>query len=205
MARRDAQKTRECILNTAIQEFAEKGIHGTRVDEIAQRSGYNKGMIYAYFGSKEDLYKEVLHTVFGVFADAEREVLMAEREPVQHIESLICFYFDYAQSNPVYVNLLLWENLNNGVYINETDYGIARKPSFDQMSEIIQSGQVSGAFKSDIDVQQFLLSAIMLPFSYFSNKYTLSKLLGTDLYSEESLVERKKSVTAMLLEVLLNK
>lgn len=36
---RDSQKSREDILNAAEQEFAEKGIYGSRIDEIARQAG----------------------------------------------------------------------------------------------------------------------------------------------------------------------
>ena len=49
---RDAEATREEVLKAAITEFAEKGLHGARVEEIAARTATSKHMIYYYFGSK---------------------------------------------------------------------------------------------------------------------------------------------------------
>ena len=62
---RDSKKTKEAILQAAELEFAEKGIYGARVDEIAAKAGVNKRMIYEYYGNKEELYKTVLATVYG--------------------------------------------------------------------------------------------------------------------------------------------
>lgn len=47
--------TKEKILDAASELFAEKGIHKTRVDEIAERAGVAKGTIYLYVKKKEDL------------------------------------------------------------------------------------------------------------------------------------------------------
>lgn len=55
-----ADATRRHILEAALAEFAEKGLAGARVDEIAARADANKRMIYAYYGSKEDLWLAVL-------------------------------------------------------------------------------------------------------------------------------------------------
>ena len=55
-----AAATRQRILDAALAEFAEKGLAGSRVDEIAARAGANKRMLYAHFGSKEELWMVVL-------------------------------------------------------------------------------------------------------------------------------------------------
>src|SRR5205823_9229599 len=44
------------ILNVAGQVFAGVGYHSASMDEIAERAGVSKPMLYAYFGSKEGLY-----------------------------------------------------------------------------------------------------------------------------------------------------
>jgi AcrR family transcriptional regulator len=50
---RDAEATREAILQVATEEYARVGLHGARVEEIASRTATSKHMIYYYFGSKE--------------------------------------------------------------------------------------------------------------------------------------------------------
>ncbi|WP_053738268.1 TetR/AcrR family transcriptional regulator [Nocardia sp. NRRL S-836] len=57
---RDREATKAKLLEAALAEFAAHGIAGARVDRIAAKAGCNKAMIYAYFGSKEDLFDEVL-------------------------------------------------------------------------------------------------------------------------------------------------
>ncbi|NDG49151.1 MAG: TetR/AcrR family transcriptional regulator, partial [Rhodospirillales bacterium] len=59
-----AAATRARILDAAFVEFAEKGLAGARVDEIAARAGANKRMLYAHFGSKEALWLEVLEATY---------------------------------------------------------------------------------------------------------------------------------------------
>ncbi|HEV2656802.1 MAG TPA: TetR family transcriptional regulator, partial [Ktedonobacteraceae bacterium] len=56
----DAEKTREAILSAAETLFAERGFDGTSVDAIAGQAGYNKSLIFQYFGDKLGLYSQVL-------------------------------------------------------------------------------------------------------------------------------------------------
>src|SRR5258708_81492 len=53
---RDAEVTREAILEAAEMVFAREGFDGARIDTIAAESGYNKSLIFHYFGGKEGLY-----------------------------------------------------------------------------------------------------------------------------------------------------
>ena len=51
---------RSLILDAAVRVFARKGYHTSRVGDIAEEAGIAHGLLYHYFGSKE----EVLETVF---------------------------------------------------------------------------------------------------------------------------------------------
>src|SRR5690242_10400109 len=57
---RNAEATREKILEAAMAEFSAYGIAGARVDRIAQAAGCNKNLIYIYFENKETLFTTVL-------------------------------------------------------------------------------------------------------------------------------------------------
>lgn len=50
-----AQQTRQHILNTALQLFADQGYQKTTLREIANRAGISLGLTYRYFSRKEEL------------------------------------------------------------------------------------------------------------------------------------------------------
>lgn len=199
---RDSQKTREAILNAAEAEFAEKGIYGTRVDEIAAKAEVNKRMIYEYYGNKEELYKTVLIKVYSRLSIKEINVLSEEMECTDAIKKIIRLYFNYLSNNPTYVSLILWENLNKGRFIESIDFREIKDPAFDLMRKVVNKGKTSGVFKSDVDPEQFILSLLTYTFSFFSNRYTLSKLLGRKLDDEESIRRRLENVTEMFLDYM---
>src|SRR5438876_1319725 len=70
--KRRGETTREAILTAAEVVFAEHGFDGARVDTIAEVSGYNKTLIFRYFGDKLGLYTAVLKR-----ADQEMSDLLA--------------------------------------------------------------------------------------------------------------------------------
>ena len=53
------------ILDAALQEFAEKGYAGARMDDIARRAGVTKGTIYLYFENKEAVFKTLVRDSIG--------------------------------------------------------------------------------------------------------------------------------------------
>jgi AcrR family transcriptional regulator len=55
-----AAATRRRILQAAAEEFAERGIAGTRIERVTQAARTNKAQLYAYFGSKDGLFDAVM-------------------------------------------------------------------------------------------------------------------------------------------------
>jgi len=56
---RDADRTKQRLLEAAVEEFAALGIAGARVNRIAEAAETNKAMIYAYYGNKDQLFDAV--------------------------------------------------------------------------------------------------------------------------------------------------
>ena len=54
------EERRTAILKAALSEFYEKGLVGSRLDDIAQAAGISKGTLYLYFDSKEDLFRGLI-------------------------------------------------------------------------------------------------------------------------------------------------
>ena len=62
---KEKDDTRRAILAAAKTEFADKGFSGARMSTIAKTANANQALIHYYFCSKENLYKEVLDSLFG--------------------------------------------------------------------------------------------------------------------------------------------
>jgi AcrR family transcriptional regulator len=58
------------ILDAAVRVFSECGYHNASMDEISDVAGVSKPMIYAYLGSKEDLFAACIHREAARLLDA---------------------------------------------------------------------------------------------------------------------------------------
>ena len=199
---KDSQKSKEDILFAAESEFSEKGIYGTRVDEIAAKANINKRMIYEYFGNKEELYKAVLVNVYSRLSRLEIILFTENLSSIDAIKKIIKLYFNFLRDNPTYVNLILWENLNKGRYIHDIDFSNIKDPTFEMLRKIIIKGKAEKIFRDAVDTEQFIISLLTYSFSYFSNRYTLSKLLAFEFDLDENIKKRIENVTEMFLKFL---
>lgn len=115
----NAEGARKAILDAAEEAFANSGYSGARVDEIARRAGYNKGLLFRYFTDKLTLYKEVLKRADQETNDLRARVLAPlftdrniTRDPNRFrvfLENMIRANFDYLVDHPHILNILLWE------------------------------------------------------------------------------------------------
>ena len=55
-ARKTKEVRREEILDAALIEFADKGLHGASTDDIARRAGISQPYVFRLFGTKRDLF-----------------------------------------------------------------------------------------------------------------------------------------------------
>ncbi len=103
---RNAEATRERILEAALAEFSAHGIAGARVDRIAQAAKCNKNLIYIYFEDKESLFKTVL---------GKHLMRVHEEYPFtpDDLPGYAAKVFHFAMTNPDLLRLLAWSTLEN--------------------------------------------------------------------------------------------
>ena len=59
-----SEERKDQILDAASEVFAEKGVHESRMDDIAVKSGLSKGALYWYFKSKDDILIAIFDRMF---------------------------------------------------------------------------------------------------------------------------------------------
>jgi AcrR family transcriptional regulator len=53
-------RTRELVLDSALETFRRDGFHQASIDEIAEAAGFSRGAVYSSFANKEDLFLALL-------------------------------------------------------------------------------------------------------------------------------------------------
>jgi AcrR family transcriptional regulator len=196
----DADETRNNILEVAAREFADKGLSGARIDEIAEKTASSKRMIYYYFGGKDELYRAVLERSYGQIRaredEASFETLPADKALIAQIEHT----FDYHVDHPEFVRLVMNENIHHGEHIGHVEGLKARNKSvIASLQAIIDKGVAEGLFRAGIDPVDLHMSISALCFYNVSNRYTFASNFGVDMSAPEMLAKRRKQVAEIIL------
>jgi AcrR family transcriptional regulator len=199
----DADETRNNILEVAAREFADKGLAGARIDEIAEKTNSSKRMIYYYFGGKEELYRAVLERAYALIRSREEEASdqLHELTAEQALRAQVEQTFDYHASNPDFVRLVMNENIHHGEHIGHVPGLKERNRSIiAQLRAIIDKGVAENVFRPDVDPVDLHMSISALCFYNVSNRYTFHANLGVDMGSAEALAKRRAQVAEIILD-----
>jgi TetR/AcrR family transcriptional regulator len=90
---------RSTIMDAALEFFSLYGIHGTSLDQVAERADVSKTNLLYYFPSKEGLYVAVLKGILDVWL-APLKALRADQEPLQAIREYIRLKLDVSRHHP---------------------------------------------------------------------------------------------------------
>ncbi|MGC3994269.1 MAG: TetR/AcrR family transcriptional regulator [Propionicimonas sp.] len=92
---------REQLIDVARALFAERGLEGTSVEEIAAHAGVSKPVVYEHFGGKEGLYAVVVDREVRTLHDAIRTAITTPRAtPRALIELGTLALLDYIDDHP---------------------------------------------------------------------------------------------------------
>lgn len=196
---RDAAAARANILAVATDEFSKKGLSGSRVDEIAERTHTVKRMIYYYFGSKEGLYRAVLERAYEAIRSLEASLDLDALPPDQALRELVRTTFDYHNKHPEFVRLVMNENIHHGDHIGRLSNIKARKGTvLTMLRKLIDRGVALRVFRKDLDPIELHMSISALCFYNVSNRYTFSRIFDKDMTSPRALAARRDIVVDMV-------
>jgi len=200
---RNADRSQRDILSAALQEFAEFGLGGARMDRIAERAGVNKRLIYYYFEHKESLFTAVLEHAYENIRGEERQLNLTQIEPVEAIRRLIAFTWNYYIEHPEFLTLLNSENLHRARHLKQSSKAQSlNSPLIEALAGVLERGLRARVFRAGVDPVQLYISIAGLSYFYLSNVHTLSTIFGRELLGAKARVERLSHMTDLVLGYL---
>lgn len=131
---RSTDELRGEILAAARTEFAQYGLAGARIDRIARAAAASKERLYAHFGDKETLFREV------VVADGAEFLAAAPLRP-DAVAEFVGEVYDLARTHPEHFRMIDWARLE-GFALNPPDGGELNGPA--QALAVIRQAQDDG-------------------------------------------------------------
>ena len=180
-----AEKTRSNILKAARNLFSEHGFAGNSMDSIAIAAKANKQRIYAYFGSKKDLFEAVLLDVFAESAETFEKFSAGIEVGVSNITfELSQYYQSLHVQKPEFQRLLTWANLENA--IDPAVLASVRRKENDCLRKWFDGEQQALRIRSGIAFESWLLTVMGTAYFASSNAKTLRNTLGESFFSADA-------------------
>ena len=207
-APRDPERTKANILAVAKKEFADRGLHGARVDAIAARTRTSKRAIYYYFGggksarnnAKDQLFTAVLEKAYADIRAAEEQLVLDDLEPQAAILKLVEFTFDYYDAQPHFIRLETIENIFHGRHMRKSRaIGELTTTIIAKLDGVLARGREQGLFGAAVNGVDLHLVITSFCFFRASNHFTFGHIFQRDLTSEEE----KQRLKRVLGEVVL--
>ena len=144
---------RRLILDAAIRVFAKQGFHACRVSDIADEAGVAYGLVYHYFGSKEEILNTLFTERWQVMLDAIAEIDAKQDVPARDKLYLVAsFIIDSYRIDPDLMKVIIVE-----VTRAANSFGRAHLPTireaYDGIAKIVEDARDAGEFKPEISSQ----------------------------------------------------
>jgi len=94
-----AAERRQQLLDVALESFSKQGFHQTSMNDIADAAGVTKPVLYQHFGSKRDLFLELLRELGGRLREAVGKAAVEAGGPRQQVENGMRAYFRWVQEH----------------------------------------------------------------------------------------------------------
>jgi AcrR family transcriptional regulator len=150
-------------------------------------------MIYYYFKSKEGLYRAVLEEAYRGIREAEKTLDLAHLPAKEAVAELVSFTFDYYQSHPEFVALVVAENQAGGRHIRKMQRIRRLNASIvDTIAAVLERGRADGTLRADIDPIDVHMTIAALGWFEIANRHTFGYLFRRDFAAAET-VERDRA------------
>ena len=188
------------ILDAALQAFAQHGLRGARIDEIADAAGMSKTNLLYYFRTKNALYEAVLTRTLDIWLTPLRE-LDAARDPAAALGAYIEQKLDYSRRYPEASRLFAMEVMQGApvlFHVLETDLAALVDEKIVIIRDWIAKGRLIAIEPHHV---LFMIWATTQHYADFASQ--IRTLTGKDLSDDAFFASARAAVAKTILNGLL--
>ena len=188
---------KQAILSAALETFSQFGIHGTRLEQVAELAGVSKTNLLYYFPSKEALYVAVLQQILDIWL-APLKAFREELTPLVAIQQYIRLKLEVSRDYPQASRLFCLEMLQ-GAPLLKTVLSGDMKSLVDEKSAII-AGWVDTGKLAPVDPHHliFMIWAATQHYADFSTQ--VEAVTGKSLKDDDFFHSTVDNVQRMIIE-----
>ena len=187
-ARTDArvQRRRRQILDAATEVMSRSGFHATAMQAVAERAGISVGLIYQYFGNKDDLLLAVIVDILEDFRDqVPAAIAAAGDDPVARFEAgfrICCRVVDTKRDA---VNLTYRESRTLSAEGLERIKQLELQTA-EPIRAVFQDGVAAGAFR-DVDARLAVQNLLLVAHAWALKHWHVARFMTLEQYIDQEL------------------
>ena len=205
---RDAQRSRDAILDAAETLFARDGYEAVSLAAIGDAAGLSRGTPSYFFGSKEELYVAVLERLYAArsaalqpafaplaaWADATRPEQPLRAVLTRSVEA----YLRFLCERPAYVDLIEREALAGGDRLRALEN---QSTVMEETFGLLRRRARAHGLRS-FDVDEVILTLVGLGYAPVALRHTMLRRQGTAIDDPGFIAKRRNHVVDVLLHLL---
>lgn len=192
------KNTEEKILQTARTVFIEKGLAGARMQDIADRAGFNKALLHYYFTSKNKLFDLVFEQEVGGFFGNLVGIISSDMPLFEKIEKIVAVDIDRLTRFPGLPIFVLNEMSRNPDVIlkrlKKIDVGKLMAGFQKQINSEIKKGTIK-----KITADQLFINIQALSIFPFLARPMIRGLLQLDEKAYMAMIQKRKTEVAQFI------
>jgi AcrR family transcriptional regulator len=150
----DADQTKQALLDSALQEFSQRGYQATRLQDVAENAGTTRGAIYHHFQNKAGLYKALIADASQQGNNALQRAV-AEGGTIPEITARILTYsLQMLAENSRFRQVMALSLYKTGVSAELADMEAVRMAEAETLvagiAGFMQAGQQQGQLRDDV-------------------------------------------------------
>jgi TetR/AcrR family fatty acid metabolism transcriptional regulator len=192
-----AEKRRQ-IMEAAVRAFARKGYHACRVGEIAEEAGVAYGLVYHYFGSKEEVLESIFRDTWTQMLARIKEVAESGEPANEQVRKVTALVLRTWRRDPDLVRVLVREVTRSPEQLQRQIDEIGH--AYNALEQIVANGQETGEFRNDLN------SKIAATIFYGALEEVLTGwVMGQLPEGDEDIAKAEQDLTGLLCDGLANR
>jgi len=149
VARNGAVDKRRIILDAAVRVFARQGFHTCRVSDIADEAGVAYGLVYHYFGSKDEVLDTLFVERWDFLLSAIRETDAQDVAAREKLYAIASFIVDSYRYDPELMKVIIVEVTRAANSFGRTHLAKIGE-AYGLIADIVRKAQAEGAFRDSV-------------------------------------------------------
>jgi AcrR family transcriptional regulator len=141
-----ARDSRGAILRAAANDFSERGYDAAGTDRIATRARVNKAMLYYHFGSKRELYLDLVRDMVRTVGSRARGIADGAGSGEDKLDAWIAAIVEEAAARPWFASIMLRELASGAPHFDAHTFQLMNDV-FAAVRDILAQGQREGVFR----------------------------------------------------------